>query len=66
MKNGKRVQRGESREGGSPPGLAGQAPISSFSCPSFSWPLVSSLFSVMDDGLLKVAKREKTRILGIL
>src|SRR5881397_1428753 len=59
MKNGKRVRRGESPSDISSRGLAGQAPISSFSCPSFSWPLLSSLFSVYTKGFLKVAKRRK-------
>src|SRR6266581_4075070 len=59
MKNGKRVRRDESPSDISSRGLAGQAPISSFSCPSFSWPLLSSLFSVYTKGFLKVAKRRK-------
>src|SRR3989454_639227 len=59
MKNGKRVRRDESPSDISPRGLAGQAAISSFSCPSFSWPLLSSLFSVQSKGVLKVAKRQK-------
>src|SRR2546426_503274 len=59
MKNGKRVRRDESPSDISPRGLAGQAAISSFSCPSFSWPLLSSLFSVYTKGVLKVAKRQK-------
>src|SRR5207245_10932797 len=59
MKNGKRVRRDESPSDISSRGLAGQAPISSFYCPSFSWPLVSCLFSLWTKGVLTVAKRRK-------
>lgn len=56
MKNGKRVQRGEPQTAISPPGLYGQAAYLFFFLPFFFLATCFLPKSVMELGVLKVAK----------